>query len=208
MCSWMRCRRERRSSGTAPWSGPACAPIRPMWSRPLETPHKRGKPWKALRPRIRPGSGWTPRRPMPRAGSIACGFLNINPEQPVLQGHTPMKSKKTRGRAKEKTEDSCHWRGVFHAAGLRMSRMRLAILRALKSRCDHPTIQDLHVAVRQQYPRVSKFTVYRAMNAMEAAGLVRRIAVWKGCVRYDGELTAHAHFLCETCGRVMDVAGH
>lgn len=119
-----------------------------------------------------------------------------------------MKSKKTRGRAKEKTEDSCHWRGVFHAAGLRMSRMRLAILRALKSRCDHPTIQDLHVAVRQQYPRVSKFTVYRAMNAMEAAGLVRRIAVWKGCVRYDGELTAHAHFLCETCGRVMDVAGH
>lgn len=118
-----------------------------------------------------------------------------------------MKSIKPRGTANEETENTHHWRGGFHAAGLRVTRVRLAIYRALKSRRDHPTVQDLHVAVRKQYPRVSKFTVYRSMNAMEAAGLVRRIAVWKGCVRYDGELTAHAHFLCETCGRVMDVAG-
>jgi Fe2+ or Zn2+ uptake regulation protein len=89
-----------------------------------------------------------------------------------------------------------------------MTRTRLAIYRALKSRCDHPTIQDLHEAVSKQYPRVSKFTVYRSMNAMEAAGMVRRIAVWKGHVRYDGDLSAHAHFLCEICGRVRDVTGH
>ncbi|MDD2200480.1 MAG: Fur family transcriptional regulator [Bacteroidales bacterium] len=113
-----------------------------------------------------------------------------------------------RTRKQSKTDSCREWRDMFHAAGMRMTKTRLAIYRALNTRDDHPTVQSLHEAIGKQYPRVSKFTVYRAMNAMEAAGLVRRIAVWKGCVRYDGELTAHAHFLCETCGRVMDVAGH
>lgn len=110
---------------------------------------------------------------------------------------------------KQSKKDSCReWRDKFHAAGLRMTKTRLAIYRALNAWDDHPTVQSLHEAICKQYPRVSKFTVYRTMNSMEAAGMVRRVAVWKGCVRYDRELTAHAHFLCETCGRVMDVAGH
>jgi len=107
----------------------------------------------------------------------------------------------------QKTEGTRHWRHLFHAAGMRMTRTRLDILRVLQDRHDHPTIQKLFEVVRARFPRLSKFTIYRAMNAMEAAGMVRRIGVWKGSVRYDGNLSSHAHFLCIKCGRIVDVAG-
>ena len=43
------------------------------------------------------------------------------------------------------------------------------------------------------------------MNAMENAGMVWRVATWKGHARYDGCTKPHAHFLCETCGQIHDI---
>jgi Fe2+ or Zn2+ uptake regulation protein len=43
------------------------------------------------------------------------------------------------------------------------------------------------------------------MNVFESAGLVFRVAIWKGHARYDPITEAHTHFLCETCGRIRNV---
>ena len=97
---------------------------------------------------------------------------------------------------------------AFHRAGMRLTRQRLAIYRELEGRCDHPDVEHLFKAVRPRIPQISLFTVYRTMNALEAAGMVRRVATWKGHARYDGNVEAHAHFLCEKCGRIDDVDTH
>ena len=96
-------------------------------------------------------------------------------------------------------------RTVFHAAGMRLTKQRLAIYRELESRVDHPAVQQLYLAIKPRMPNISLFTVYRTMNALESAGMVLRVATWKGHARYDGNIETHAHFLCEKCGRIDDV---
>jgi Fur family peroxide stress response transcriptional regulator len=96
-------------------------------------------------------------------------------------------------------------RGAFHSAGMRLTRQRLAIYRELESRRDHPDVEHLFAVVKPRIPQMSLFTVYRTMNALESAGMVRRVATWKGRARYDACVETHAHFLCETCGKIHDL---
>ena len=99
-------------------------------------------------------------------------------------------------------------RSTFNAADLRLTKQRLLICRDLGGRFDHPDVERVYRAVKPRLRRISLFTVYRTMNALEAAGMVRRVATWKGHARYDGNVEAHAHFLCEKCGRIDDVDTH
>jgi Fur family transcriptional regulator, peroxide stress response regulator len=96
-------------------------------------------------------------------------------------------------------------REAFHAAGMRLTRQRLAIYRELTGRYDHPDVDSLFRSVKPKVPQLSLFTVYRTMNALEGAGMVRRVATWKGHARYDGDVQTHAHFLCESCGKITDI---
>lgn len=110
--------------------------------------------------------------------------------------HTKMLGKRLKKRA---------LRTSFHQAGMRLTRQRMAIYRELSSRFDHPDVDMLYKAVKPRIPQISLFTVYRTMNALEAAGMVWRVATWKGHARYDGNVETHGHFLCETCGRIHDM---
>jgi len=94
---------------------------------------------------------------------------------------------------------------TFHTAGMRLTRQRLAIYRELESRFDHPDVEKLFKAVKPRIPQISLFTVYRTMNALEGAGMVLRVATFRGHARYDANVEMHAHFLCETCGKIDDV---
>ena len=96
-------------------------------------------------------------------------------------------------------------RAAFNAVGLRMSHQRLITYRELAGRFDHPDVESIYHAVKPRIPKISLFTVYRTMNVFESVGLARRVATWKGHARYDANVEAHAHFLCETCGRITDV---
>lgn len=96
-------------------------------------------------------------------------------------------------------------RAVFHAGGLRLTRQRLAIYRELEGRYDHPDVDRLYQAVKPRIPQISLFTVYRTVNALESAGLIWRVATWRGHARYDAKTETHMHFLCENCGRIDDV---
>jgi Fur family transcriptional regulator, peroxide stress response regulator len=92
-------------------------------------------------------------------------------------------------------------RAAFHRSKMRLTRQRLAIYRELAGRYDHPDVDTLFRAVKPKVPQISLFTVYRTMNALEGAGMVWRVATFKGHARYDGDVETHAHFLCETCGK-------
>ena len=98
------------------------------------------------------------------------------------------------------------WRQMFHAAGLRLTKQRLAIYRELETNKNHPDVDTIFRAVRPAIPKISLFTVYRTMNMMEEAGLAWRITTWKSHARYGTSKERQiAHFLCEKCGRIKNV---
>lgn len=100
---------------------------------------------------------------------------------------------------------STHIEEQLRAAGLRVTKPRLAVLSVL---VDHPhsdtaTIID---AVRSQLDAVSHQAVYDCLGALTDAGLVRRIQPAGSLARYEilrGD--NHHHIVCRSCGAVADV---
>jgi Fur family peroxide stress response transcriptional regulator len=87
---------------------------------------------------------------------------------------------------------------------MRYSRQREEILKIVKRTRTHPTADWIYERVRKRIPNVSLGTVYRNLNQMVAAGMIRSIQD-ETVVRYDGNLDPHDHFKCTVCGKVYDV---
>lgn len=94
---------------------------------------------------------------------------------------------------------------ALRARGARPTRQRRAIFAALSSRCDHPTAETLHRAVRSRVPGLSLATVYTTLEILVGAGLAGRLVGPDGVARYDARTDGHDHRRCLACGRIDDV---
>jgi Fe2+ or Zn2+ uptake regulation protein len=65
--------------------------------------------------------------------------------------------------------------------------------------------EELLEAVSDRLPNVSLPTVYATLDALEEAGLVRRVAAGRGRALYDAQPGGHHHLVCRRCGAVEDL---
>ena len=94
---------------------------------------------------------------------------------------------------------------MLRGASLRVTRPRVAVLGAV-SRHPHADTDSVIRAVRAELPEVSHQTVYDSLNALTAAGLVRRIQPSGSVARYESRVgDNHHHVVCRTCGVIADV---
>jgi Fe2+ or Zn2+ uptake regulation protein len=94
---------------------------------------------------------------------------------------------------------------ALRAAGYRVTPQRLVIHRTLVDLNRHVGAEELFGAVGQQLPNVSLPTVYSALDALEDAGLVRRVSAGQGRALYDARPADHHHLVCRRCGAVEDL---
>ena len=93
----------------------------------------------------------------------------------------------------------------LRAAGLRVTRPRLAVMAAL-ARVPHAQVEPVVAAVRAEIGSVSVQGVYDVLRVLSGVGLVRRIDLAGAAARY--ELRAgdnHHHAVCRSCGVTADV---
>lgn len=88
---------------------------------------------------------------------------------------------------------------------MRYSRQRELVLRQVQSRCDHPTADDIYLAIRDECPGLSLGTVYRNLNGLVEMGRMRRVSIPGMADRFDRTLPDHDHLYCTKCGNVEDV---
>ena len=88
---------------------------------------------------------------------------------------------------------------------MRYSRQRELILRQVQSRFDHPTADDIYLAIREDCPGLSLGTVYRNLNGLVEMGRVRRVSIPGMADRFDQTLEDHDHLYCTACDKVEDV---
>lgn len=86
----------------------------------------------------------------------------------------------------------------------RLTSQKQIILDYLKDVKTHPTAEQVYSAVRKKLPRISQATIYRILNNIREKGNAQVISV-KGVAHFDGDISPHAHFICQKCGRVYDV---
>ncbi|WP_263993630.1 Fur family transcriptional regulator, partial [Mycolicibacterium fallax] len=93
----------------------------------------------------------------------------------------------------------------LRAAGLRVTRPRLAVLEAVYGN-PHADTETIVGAVRQLLPDVSRQAVYDVLAAFTSAGLVRRIQPSGSAARYESRVgDNHHHVVCRSCGVIADV---
>lgn len=96
-------------------------------------------------------------------------------------------------------------RESLRAAGLRVTRPRVAVLSAVHSQ-PHADTESLINAVRRELPAVSHQAVYDVLRALTQAGLLRRIQPSGSVARYEARIgDNHHHVVCRSCGAIADV---
>lgn len=92
--------------------------------------------------------------------------------------------------------------------GLRATRQRLAILRILRRRRQHPSAAEIHRTALRELPNLSLKTVYEILNSFLTAGLASCVTEGGEPYRYEAHTEPHYHARCRVCGRLVDVPAH
>lgn len=101
--------------------------------------------------------------------------------------------------------DGPDFRQLLRGAQLRVTIPRLAVLRAVADNA-HADTEALIKASRALVPDISHQTVYDALNALTAAGLIRRFQPSGSLARYESRVgDNHHHIVCRSCGVIADV---
>ena len=79
------------------------------------------------------------------------------------------------------------------------------IIDYLKNIKTHPCAEEVYFKVKKKLPQISMGTVYRILNGFAERGVVRKIPL--NISRFDGDVSSHAHFVCEKCNIIFDIFG-
>lgn len=89
--------------------------------------------------------------------------------------------------------------------GIRPSVQRIAILGFMLKTHEHPTADEIYLALSPSIPTLSKTTVYNVLKNFSDAGVVNTLNIDGKNIRYDAFTDDHAHLKCEQCERVFDL---
>ena len=90
-------------------------------------------------------------------------------------------------------------------AGLQVTGQRLAAYDEVVRR-PHSDVDTIAAGVREAIGSVSTQAVYDGLNALTAAGLLRRIEPAGSPARFETRVgDNHHHLVCRTCGALVDV---
>ncbi len=96
-------------------------------------------------------------------------------------------------------------RAALEKGGWRFTRQRAAVFEYLNSVETHPTAEEVYLAVRQDLPKISLATVYKALEALVDCHLANKLASSEGPARYDSHCDGHYHLRCLKSGKVQDL---
>lgn len=100
----------------------------------------------------------------------------------------------------------------FHAVmerqGRHVTRQRLSVAATLHAMGGHPTVEEVHDALRKAGSGTGLTTVYRTVKLLKDAGLVMEFRGEDGSARYEavGSPKHHDHFVCRDCGAVLEIS--
>ena len=88
--------------------------------------------------------------------------------------------------------------------GGRVTSSRRLLLRALFDSNEHHTAEELAAVVQQQSPDIHLSTIYRNLDELERLGVIVHSHLGHGPATYHLAASAHGHFVCEECGKMIE----
>ena len=88
---------------------------------------------------------------------------------------------------------------------LKVTPQRLEILKYLDTHRIHPNADTIYSELKKTHPSLSKTTVYNTLQHLGEHGLVQSLTISGSEARFDSVINPHHHFLCKTCGKIIDI---
>ncbi len=85
------------------------------------------------------------------------------------------------------------------------SKQREIILDTLNKNAIHPTAEALLEFLKRDDSNVGMTTLYRNLNQLADAGLIKKIDGLEPSAHFDHNTFEHYHFICEKCKKVYDI---
>ncbi|UCD59205.1 MAG: transcriptional repressor [Candidatus Hydrogenedentota bacterium] len=98
------------------------------------------------------------------------------------------------------------FRNFLRGIGMKFTPQRTAVLEAVFATHHHFDAEELVDIVRQRHGRISRATVYRTLDLLVRAGLVRAMELGESRKVYEHTLghKHHDHLVCTECGRTIE----
>lgn len=92
---------------------------------------------------------------------------------------------------------------LVRARGGRATPSKRVLLEVLFDAEDHLSVEALAAAVQARIPDVHLSTIYRNLEDLQALGVIAHSHLGHGPATYQLASLAHAHFICESCGKAV-----
>ena len=89
--------------------------------------------------------------------------------------------------------------------GIKPSLQRMAVMDYLMTHRTHPTAETIYNDLSPSIPTLSKTTVYNTVKLLAEHNAISTINIDEKNLRYDGNISKHAHFRCKNCACIYDV---
>ncbi|WP_094287632.1 Fur family transcriptional regulator [Mycobacterium lehmannii] len=97
------------------------------------------------------------------------------------------------------------WHDDLRAAGLRVTKPRLAVLAEVRAH-PHADVEQIAAGARRRIGSLSTQAVYDVLYALTDAGLLRRVEPAGSRARFELQTgDNHHHLVCRVCGALDDV---
>ncbi|MCC7207868.1 MAG: transcriptional repressor [Anaerolineae bacterium] len=96
---------------------------------------------------------------------------------------------------------------LLHEMGFRVTAQRRTVLEVIAASPGHLTAEQVYERARKVNPHISLATVYRTLNVLTEAGLIKQRHISPDHARSHfetAEAQDHFHFRCLNCGRVVE----
>lgn len=93
----------------------------------------------------------------------------------------------------------------LEGVGIRPTHQRIEVMKYLAEHRVHPTAEMIYSQLKTAIPTFSKTTVYNTLKLLTEKGVISALATDEDQIRYEANLTPHAHFKCVKCGTLFDL---
>ena len=87
---------------------------------------------------------------------------------------------------------------------LKITPQRIAMLHQIKDN-GHMSVEEIYEQIRRSYPSISLATIYKNINTLCEANILREIKAPQDKQRYELSSDKHLHVYCEICGKLEDI---
>lgn len=94
---------------------------------------------------------------------------------------------------------------ILRDHGIQPSAQRVAVAEYVLHTTEHPSADKVWAGVQENFPMISRATVYNTLNLFVEKGLLRELHLAPDSVLFDPNTERHHHFIDEESGRVYDV---